>query len=120
MEEKRTNNSQLAKEILAEAKGLKVKCELCEEVKGLQIHHIDDNPSNSKIANLIILCIKCHSEKHKNSKWRKRKKQTEGHQQRQKENKKGYDKIYYQKNREKIRRYFKEYYQKNKLKIDIK
>jgi len=65
MNKKRVNNSQLAKEILAEHKGLDVvKCELCGEIEKIQIHHIDSTPTNSKIANLILLCQKCHHKAH--------------------------------------------------------
>jgi hypothetical protein len=30
--------------------------------KPVQIHHIDDNPSNNDIANLAVLCFECHNE----------------------------------------------------------
>lgn len=39
------------------------KCEICnysEEVKILEVHHIDSNRSNNKIENLIILCPNHH------------------------------------------------------------
>ena len=29
--------------------------------KGIQIHHIDENPSNNDIENLAVLCLECHS-----------------------------------------------------------
>jgi hypothetical protein len=32
--------------------------------KYVQIHHIDQNPSNSTYENLIVLCLECHSDVH--------------------------------------------------------
>lgn len=40
------------------------KCAICnydEEPKILQVHHIDENRSNNKLDNLIILCPNCHA-----------------------------------------------------------
>lgn len=39
------------------------KCPNCEstEVGHFEIHHIDENPNNNKIENLILLCPICHS-----------------------------------------------------------
>ena len=40
-------------------------CNVCREFKkGIQIHHIDENPSNNNIDNLIVLCQNCHDEAH--------------------------------------------------------
>ncbi len=38
-------------------------CPFCEnsEVGHFEIHHIDENPSNNEIGNLILLCPVCHS-----------------------------------------------------------
>lgn len=36
-------------------------CCICHK-SGVQIHHIDDNPSNNKINNLCVLCIEHHAE----------------------------------------------------------
>lgn len=30
--------------------------------KSVQIHHIDENPSNNKIENLSVLCLECHND----------------------------------------------------------
>ncbi|MBS3131516.1 HNH endonuclease [Candidatus Woesearchaeota archaeon] len=47
------------------------KCQLCAH-RGLHIHHIDGNPSNNRITNLILLCPNHHAEADKglSSKWR--------------------------------------------------
>lgn len=39
------------------------KCPNCEntDVGHFEIHHIDENPSNNKLENLILLCPTCHS-----------------------------------------------------------
>lgn len=37
-------------------------CALCTtRYKDVQIHHIDGNPSNNASANLVVLCLDCHS-----------------------------------------------------------
>jgi hypothetical protein len=33
----------------------------CNDVGHFQIHHIDENPSNNTISNLLLLCPTCHS-----------------------------------------------------------
>lgn len=33
---------------------------VCNEAKEVQIHHIDDDPSNNTIDNLAVLCFDCH------------------------------------------------------------
>jgi hypothetical protein len=39
------------------------KCAFCpeSEVVALQIHHIDDDPSNNEFPNLILVCAACHA-----------------------------------------------------------
>jgi hypothetical protein len=37
-------------------------CSICRERnKDVQIHHIDGTPDNNELANLIVLCLDCHS-----------------------------------------------------------
>jgi hypothetical protein len=37
-------------------------CCICHDsAKHVQIHHIDENPSNNRIENLAVLCLDCHS-----------------------------------------------------------
>lgn len=35
-------------------------CQHCGHTFGLEIHHIDENPSNNSKENLVILCANCH------------------------------------------------------------
>lgn len=44
----------------------KHRCVKCKSTENLEAHHIDRDPSNNSIDNLIILCKKCHLTKHKN------------------------------------------------------
>ena len=47
---------------------IKKKCEVCGYNQYdfcLDIHHIDENPSNNMLDNLIILCVICHRKHHK-------------------------------------------------------
>jgi hypothetical protein len=38
-------------------------CCVCNERgKTVQIHHIDDDPSNNDVANLAVLCLECHND----------------------------------------------------------
>ncbi|QEC66311.1 HNH endonuclease [Panacibacter ginsenosidivorans] len=38
-------------------------CCVCNERgKAIQIHHIDENPSNNELSNLAVLCFQCHEE----------------------------------------------------------
>ncbi|WP_227985633.1 HNH endonuclease signature motif containing protein, partial [Nocardia spumae] len=37
-------------------------CCVCRNKKPVQIHHIDDNPSNNDFGNLAVLCFDCHRE----------------------------------------------------------
>ncbi len=40
-------------------------CSVCREPRnGVQIHHIDNDPSNNSTDNLILLCNTCHDEAH--------------------------------------------------------
>lgn len=39
-------------------------CEECWDDKILQVHHIDKNPQNNSIDNLVKLCLYCHMKKH--------------------------------------------------------
>ncbi len=41
--------------------GLSCGAELTEDLKPL-IHHIDGNPRNNEISNLVLVCPNCHSE----------------------------------------------------------
>lgn len=36
-------------------------CEICNYAEVLDVHHIDENHSNSEINNLIVLCPNCHA-----------------------------------------------------------
>ena len=40
-------------------------CNYCEFEQCLDIHHIDANPSNNLLENLIILCVMCHRKVHR-------------------------------------------------------
>lgn len=35
-------------------------CEKCYAVQYDHIHHVDGNPSNNSVGNLLMLCYKCH------------------------------------------------------------
>jgi hypothetical protein len=39
-------------------------CCRCRSKQNIQIHHIDENPSNNNDTNLSVLCSKCHDEAH--------------------------------------------------------
>ena len=42
-------------------------CCVCRDRgKQVQIHHVDGNPANNEINNLIVLCLDCHSQAHSN------------------------------------------------------
>jgi len=107
--DKRLNGIQLAQEILRQVKGLDiVKCELCEETQKIEIHHIDNNPNNNKIANLILLCWSCHKKAHFGKDWGKGNRE---------EKQKGYCKKWRKNNKEKAREYGKKYRKENPKKI---
>lgn len=40
------------------------KCQMCGKKGNLKIHHIDANPGNNNITNLILLCGNCHDDAH--------------------------------------------------------
>jgi hypothetical protein len=40
------------------------KCSSCGSKKFLCVHHIDHDPTNNVIENMIILCKRCHQEHH--------------------------------------------------------
>jgi len=44
-------------------KEINSECPFCfdQEVDHFEIHHIDENPSNNEMGNLLMLCRKCHS-----------------------------------------------------------
>lgn len=44
-------------------KKIKSSCPICfnEDVEHFQIHHIDENPQNNELLNLLMLCPICHS-----------------------------------------------------------
>ena len=39
-------------------------CAHCPKDTRLMIHHLDGNPNNNEIENLILLCDECHSDQH--------------------------------------------------------
>ena len=39
-------------------------CSTCNKIEDLQIHHIDENPSNNELDNLKLLCYRCHKKVH--------------------------------------------------------
>ena len=59
----RTNIPQLAKVKANLQKEIGSVCPFCdnEEVGHFEIHHIDENPSNNEVGNLLLLCPTCHS-----------------------------------------------------------
>jgi hypothetical protein len=42
----------------------KEKCEKCGKTGKLDIHHIDENPNNNNLDNLMCLCRSCHMKTH--------------------------------------------------------
>jgi 5-methylcytosine-specific restriction endonuclease McrA len=42
----------------------KEKCETCESVLKLTVHHVDNNPKNNEESNIMTLCRKCHDAVH--------------------------------------------------------
>lgn len=40
------------------------RCQECNSIKHLTIHHIDHDKNNNKIRNLMCLCAHCHAGKH--------------------------------------------------------
>lgn len=49
-------------------KEIKSICPICsnEDVEHFQVHHIDENPMNNELENLLMLCPNCHSKITKN------------------------------------------------------
>jgi hypothetical protein len=49
-------------------KEIKSMCPICtnEDVEHFHIHHIDENPINNELSNLLMLCPNCHSKITKN------------------------------------------------------
>src|SRR5215471_14005087 len=60
MSARRKVPSMLSKTVFQEAASC---CAFCNqtEVAALEIHHIDDNPANNVLANLLLVCSTCHS-----------------------------------------------------------
>ena len=46
-----------------------ILCQNCKMNEFDDIHHIDKDPSNNSFDNLMLLCFKCHREKHSSSKF---------------------------------------------------
>lgn len=42
-------------------------CQECRATENLQIHHIDGNPKNNRLSNLMTLCGSCHTKWHWNN-----------------------------------------------------
>ena len=63
MKKERTSIPQLAKIRAILQKEIGSVCPFCdnEEVGHFEIHHIDENPSNNEVGNLLLLCATCHS-----------------------------------------------------------
>jgi len=63
MKKKRTSIPQLNKTRAILQQEIKSKCPFCSstDVGHFEIHHIDENPNNHKIGNLLLLCPTCHS-----------------------------------------------------------
>lgn len=45
------------------------KCAHCGGTKTRQIHHIDHDPMNNALSNLMVLCSSCHGRLHSNERW---------------------------------------------------
>ena len=43
------------------------RCKNCGFDRFLHVHHIDRNPENNDIENLVLLCIYCHIKEHPNN-----------------------------------------------------
>lgn len=41
------------------------KCEKCSSERYLVVHHIDEDSTNNKIENLMVVCRSCHQKIHK-------------------------------------------------------
>lgn len=47
-------------------------CAVCTGDKNLNIHHVDQNPKNNELSNLLLLCASCHRRAHRKPKAKKR------------------------------------------------
>ena len=58
-----SKRNKIPNDIIAQVEFLSDRtCSICRiPNKGIQIHHIDGNPSNNDIENLAVLCLECHS-----------------------------------------------------------
>ncbi len=45
------------------------KCALCPTRRKLHIHHIDGDPNNNDLDNLLLLCSECHGMHHPEKAW---------------------------------------------------
>lgn len=55
---RKTHNQKAMKNLLIEIFG--IDCQICHEEYYDEMHHIDKNPLNNTIENLILLCNTCH------------------------------------------------------------
>jgi 5-methylcytosine-specific restriction endonuclease McrA len=51
--------SRSARETVIKA-GIPMKCKICGYDKSVTVHHIDGNPANNALDNLVVLCWNCH------------------------------------------------------------
>jgi hypothetical protein len=42
------------------------KCQICNSIKNLDVHHLDENRSNNIISNFQVVCRSCHKKIHNN------------------------------------------------------
>ena len=50
----------ISSDLRAYIKELKPICECCKKNPTEEIHHIDSNPKNNQVKNLMAICKKCH------------------------------------------------------------
>jgi endogenous inhibitor of DNA gyrase (YacG/DUF329 family) len=53
---------------LLKRSGIKFKCAICDYDEYdfcIDCHHIDENPNNNSLENIIMLCVMCHRKLHK-------------------------------------------------------
>lgn len=58
--------------LLAEAKKIPLKCEICHSNKNLSIHHKNENINDCKSKNLQLICNSCHMKYHQGKKRKRR------------------------------------------------
>ena len=46
------------------------RCSMCYEKKFLHIHHLDENPENNELDNLVLLCREHHGMMHPKNFWK--------------------------------------------------